>query len=139
MLDARWAVNTRSTVLLVQAFAARHDERRGGRVILMSSGQDLGPMRDQVGYAASKGALASITRTLADHLALRGITVNAVNPGPVDTGYAPPDVREAVRRRFPAGRWGEPDAPARLIAFLVTDHGAWISGQTLNSEGGFRR
>ncbi len=139
MLDAHWAVNARSTILLAQAFAARHDGRPGGRIVVMTSGQDLGPMPGEVAYAASKGALASITRTLADHLADRAITVNAVNPGPVDTGYAPPDAHEAVRSHFPSGRWGEPDDPARLIAWLATDGAAWITGQTINSEGGFRR
>src|SRR5580698_5439476 len=106
MLDAHWAVNTRSAILLAQAFAAQHDGRPGGRVIFMTSGQDLGPMPGEVAYAASKGALASITRTLAVPLADRGITLNTVNPGPVDTGYAPPDIHEAVRRRFPAHRSG---------------------------------
>jgi 3-oxoacyl-[acyl-carrier protein] reductase len=96
-------------------------------------------MPDEVAYAAAKGAIASITRTLADHLADRGITLNTVNPGPVDTGYAPPEIHEAVRRRFPSGRWGEPDDPARLIAWLTTDDAAWITGQTINIEGGFRR
>ncbi len=139
MLDAHWRVNTRSTILLTQAFAARHDGSPGGRVILMTSGQDLGPMRDQVAYATAKGGLASITPTLADHLADQGITLNTVNPGPVDTGYAPADVHEAVRRRFPAGRWGEPDDPARLVAWLATDEAAWITGQVINTEGGFRR
>jgi 3-oxoacyl-[acyl-carrier protein] reductase len=139
MLDAHWAVNTRSVILLAQAFAARHDGRPGGRVIFMTSGQDLGPMRDEVAYAASKGALASVTRTLADHLADRAITLNTVNPGPVDTGYAPPGDHEAVRRRFPGVRWGAPDDPARLIAWLATDEAAWITGQVINSEGGFRR
>jgi 3-oxoacyl-[acyl-carrier protein] reductase len=139
MLDAHWAVNTRSSILLTQAFAAQHDGRPGGRVVLFTSGQDLGPMPRELAYAASKGALASITRSLADQLADRGITVNAVNPGPVDTGYAPPAVHEAVRRRFPLGRWGAPDDPAKLVAFLVTDDAAWITGQTINSEGGFRR
>ncbi|WP_433219491.1 SDR family oxidoreductase [Dactylosporangium sp. CS-047395] len=139
MLDGHYAVNTRATILLTQAFAARHDGRPGGRVVFMTSGQDLGPMRDQVPYAASKGALASITRTLADTLADRGITLNTINPGPVDTGYAPPDVHEQVRRHFPTGRWGEPDDPARLIAWLATDDGAWITGQVINTEGGFRR
>jgi len=105
----------------------------------MTSGQDLGPMRGEVAYAASKGALASITATLADELGDAGITVNTVNPGPVDTGYAPPDVVTAVAARFPAGRWGEPDDPARLIAWLVTDEARWITGQVINTEGGFRR
>jgi 3-oxoacyl-[acyl-carrier protein] reductase len=139
LLDAIWAVNTRSTILLTQAFAARHDGRPGGRVIFMTSGQDLGPMTGEVAYAASKGALASITKTLADQLADQQITLNAVNPGPVDTGYAPPVAYEAVRRHFPQQRWGVPDDPARLIAWLVTDEAAWITGQVINTEGGFRR
>ena len=151
MLDAHWAVNTRSAILLTQAFAAQHEAqhdaqhdaqhegRRHGRVILMTSGQDLGPMPGEVAYAASKGALASITKTLAEQLAGQRITLNTVNPGPVDTGYAPPEVHEAVRRHFPLGRWGSPDDPARLIAWLVTDEAAWITGQVINSEGGFRR
>ncbi|MDQ2815401.1 MAG: SDR family oxidoreductase [Actinomycetota bacterium] len=139
MLDAHWAVNTRSVILLAQAFAAQHDGRPGGRVVFMTSGQDLGPMTHEVAYAASKGALASITRTLADQLAGQAITVNTVNPGPVDTGGYPPEVLETLRRRFPQQRWGAPDDPARLIAWLVTDEAAWITGQVINSEGGFRR
>jgi 3-oxoacyl-[acyl-carrier protein] reductase len=139
LLDAHWAVNTRSTILLTQAFAARHDGRPGGRVIFMTSGQDLGPMTGEVAYAASKGALASITKTLADQLADQQITLNAVNPGPVDTGYASPEAYEAVRRHSPQHRWGVPDDPARLIAWLVTDDASWITGQVINSEGGFRR
>src|SRR6201984_1581648 len=81
MLDAHWAVNTRASILLAQAFAAVRGpggagggRRPGGRVGFMSSGQDLGPMNSEVAYAASKGALASITRTLADQLADRAIT-----------------------------------------------------------------
>jgi 3-oxoacyl-[acyl-carrier protein] reductase len=139
MLDAHWAVNTRSAILLAQAFAAQHDGRPGGRIIFMTSGQDLGPMTGEIAYAASKGALASITRSLADYLADRPITVNTINPGPVDTGYATPEVHEMVRRHFPQGRWGTPDDPARLIAWLATDEAAWITGQIINSEGGFRR
>ena len=139
MLDAHWAVNTRSVILLAQAFAAQHDGRPGGRIVFITSGQDLGPMPGEVAYAASKGALASITQTLADQLADRGITLNTVNPGPVDTGYAPPEARERVRRHFPAQRWGAPDDPARLIAWLVTDDAIWITGQVINTEGGFRR
>lgn len=135
-LDAHWTVNARASLLLAQAFAALGQP---GRLIFLTSGQNEGPMPGEVAYAASKGALWSITATLADELADQGITVNAVNPGPVDTGYAPPDVHAAVAARFPAGRWGEPDDPARLIAWLTTDEARWITGQVINTEGGFRR
>ena len=139
MLDAHWAVNTRSVILLTQAFAAQHDGRLGGRVIFMTSGQDLGPMPHEIAYATSKGALTSITRTLADVLVDQGITLNTVNPGPVDTGYASAEDVERTSHRFPAHRWGMPDDPARLIAWLATDDASWITGQVINSEGGFRR
>jgi 3-oxoacyl-[acyl-carrier protein] reductase len=139
ILDAHWAINTRSSLLLAQGFANAHDGRPGGRIVLMTSGQNLAPMPGEIAYAASKGALAAVTLTLADELADRGITVNCVNPGPVDTGWATPELFEAVADRLPAGRWGEPDDAARLIAWLVSDDGRWITGQVLNSEGGFRR
>ena len=137
-LDGSWAVNVRATLLLVQAFAAA-PRPAGGRIVLFTSGQHLGPMPDELPYAVTKGALQAITASLADAVADRGITVNAVNPGPVDTGWATGDVHDAVRRRFPAGRWGTADDVANLVAFLVGDEGGWITGQVLNSEGGFRR
>jgi 3-oxoacyl-[acyl-carrier protein] reductase len=138
MLDHHYAVNTRASLMLVQAFAAQHDGRPGGRVVLMTSGQNLGPMRGEIAYAASKGALAAITATLSDTLIDRGITVNCVNPGPVDTGWPTPELRAAVGERMPLG-WAHPDDPARLIAWLVSEEGRWMTGQVLNSEGGFRR
>ncbi|MGJ3507518.1 SDR family oxidoreductase [Enemella sp. A6] len=139
MLDAHWAVNTRSSLLLVQEFARQHDGRPGGRVVLMTSGQGLGPMPGEIAYAATKAALAGVTLTLADQLADVGITVNTVNPGPVDTGYMTPEVLRQVAPMFPFGRMGEPDDPARLVAWLASDDGAWMTGQVLNTEGGFAR
>ncbi|PFG95288.1 3-oxoacyl-[acyl-carrier protein] reductase [Saccharopolyspora erythraea NRRL 2338] len=139
MLDLHWAVNTRSSVLLAQAFAAAHDGRDGGRIVFMTSGQRLGPMPGEVAYAAAKGALAEITTTLADQLADARITLNTVNPGPVDTGYLGERDWEYVRPMFPSGRYGEPDDPARLIAWLATDEAGWITGQVINTEGGFGR
>lgn len=137
-LDRHWAVNTRATLLLTRAFAAQHDGRPGGRVVWMTSGQSLGPMGDNLAYATSKAALQGATWSVADDLVGRGILLNTVNPGPVNTGYldgAPAEVLE----RFPLGRLGEPDDPARLIGWLVSDEGRWVVGQVLSSEGGFRR
>lgn len=71
--------------------------------MLMTSGQGLGPMPGEIAYAASKGALAAVTLTLADQLADRAITVNCVNPGPVDTGWATPGLLAAPADRMPAG------------------------------------
>ena len=137
-IDLAYAVNTRATLLLVQAFAAQHDDSRpGGRVVLFTSGQGDGPMPDELPYAASKGALAQVTASLARPLAGRGITVNTVNPGPTDTGWATPAQHEEARRRMPFGRWGEPDDAARLVAWLVSDEGRWVTGQVITSDGGF--
>jgi 3-oxoacyl-[acyl-carrier protein] reductase len=136
-LDASLHENVRAALLLVKEFAARHDGREGGRVILMTSGQHLAPMATEVAYAVSKGALHQATKTLADELVDRRITVNTVNPGPTDTGWGLADVDPQAR--MPLGRWGEPDDAARLIAWLCTDDAQWITGQVIDSEGGFRR
>ncbi|MER5941064.1 SDR family oxidoreductase [Streptomyces sp. NPDC001928] len=140
MLDTHWAVDTRSVLLLVQAHARLRPAGPGGRVVMMTSGQDIaGGMPGEIAYALQKGALASITRSLSTTLVEQGITVNTVNPGPVDTDYLTGEEYEAVAARFPAGRWGMPDDPARLIAWLATDEAGWITGQVIDSEGGFRR
>jgi NAD(P)-dependent dehydrogenase (short-subunit alcohol dehydrogenase family) len=93
-LDAFLHENVRAMILLVKEFAAQHDGRPGGRVVLLTSGQHLAPMKREVAYAISKGALHQATRTLADELIDRGITVNTVNPGPTDTGW---DISSCVR------------------------------------------
>ncbi len=139
-LDLSWAVNARATLLLVQAYADRHDDTRpGARVVLFTSGQHLAPMPSELAYAVSKGAVHQMTRSLADHLAARSINVNAINPGPTDTGWATPDLDAEVARSMPFGRWGSPTDAANLVAFLVSDDGAWITGQVIDAEGGFRR
>jgi 3-oxoacyl-[acyl-carrier protein] reductase len=137
-IDAFLAENVRAALLLVREFAARHDDSRpGGRVVLMTSGQHLAPMTAEVAYAVSKGALQQATLTLAEELADRGITVNTVNPGPTDTGWGLAELDPT--QRMPFGRWGRPDDAARLVAWLCSDDASWITGQTINSEGGFRR
>jgi 3-oxoacyl-[acyl-carrier protein] reductase len=135
-IDRALAVNVRASLLLVQAFHARHDGRPGGRVILMTSGQHRGPMPGELPYIAGKGALHQLTASLAAAVAPKGITVNCVDPGATETGWASEAVRAAVLAEEPFGRWGEPDDAARLIAFLCSDDGRWITGQVITSSGG---
>jgi 3-oxoacyl-[acyl-carrier protein] reductase len=136
-LQRTFAVNTTATLLLTQAVAAQHDGRDGGRVVLFTSGQYHGAMPDELPYVASKAALHELTPSLAVHLAPRGITVNCINPGPTDTGYADEVGRRAVAVANPGGRWGRPDDTARLVAWLVSDEAAWVTGQTIASDGGW--
>ena len=139
-LDLAWAVNARGTVLLVQAFAEHHDDARAdGRVLLFTSGQHRSPMADELPYAISKGAVHQMTASLSDALAHRPITVNAINPGPVDTGWPTDVLRERLRPAFPRGRWGQPEDIANIVSWLVSAESAWITGQVIDAEGGFRR
>ena len=138
-IDAHHAVNVRAMALLSVHFARRYPGGPGGRIVNFSSGQFLGPMEDELAYAMTKGAIEAFTLSLAAGVGHRGITVNAVNPGPTDTGWIPDDLRGELRPKFPAGRIGQPEDAARLVAFLASDEAAWITGQTINSEGGYVR
>jgi 3-oxoacyl-[acyl-carrier protein] reductase len=137
-IDEALVVNVRATLLLVQAFAAGFEGSQGGRVILLTSGQGRGPMPAELPYAASKAALSGVVPTLSEALAPRGITVNAVNPGPTDTGWAPDEIRARVEAAMPRGRWGTADDAARLIAWLASEESEWVTGQVIDSDGGFR-
>lgn len=138
-LDAHYAVNVRATALLSVLFARWYPGGPGGRILNLSSGQSLGPMVEELAYVASKGAVEAFTRTLAVEVGHKGITVNAVNPGPTNTGWMTEELRDELAAKFPSGRVGEPEDAARLIAFLAGDEAAWITGQIINSEGGFLR
>lgn len=140
-LDDHYAVNMRATFLLSVEFARRfrQSSMSAGRIINLTSGQALGPMPGELAYAATKGAISAFTLSLSAELAPLGITVNAVNPGPTDTGWMNEDIRKEILPKFPLGRIGTPEDAARLVAFLASEEAAWITGQVLNSEGGFLR
>lgn len=135
-IDLHLQVNVRASLLLIKEFVAQHDGRSGGRVVLLTSGQHLEPMSRELAYVASKGALHQLTLSLSAHLIRRGITVNTVNPGATDTGYATVELYDTIRAMEPQGRWGLPDDAARLIGWLATDDACWITGQVINSTGG---
>ncbi len=141
MLDTYYAVNMRGTMLLSVEFARRFAKPmgKGGRIINLTSGQGVAAMPGKIPYIATKGAIEAFTVTLAAEVAPLGITVNAVDPGPTNTGWmdAEPERKKALLEHAPFGRVGEPEDAARLIAFLVSDDGEWITGQILHSRGGF--
>ena len=139
ILDAHYAVNLRATALLSVGFARSYAGGDGGRIVNVTSGQDKGPMPGELAYAASKGAISAFTRTLAAEVGHKGITANAVNPGPTETGWMDEDLKLKLLSRFSLGRIGAPEDAARLVAWLATDEAAWITGQVIDSEGGFRR
>ena len=136
-LDAHYAVNLRATALLAVGFARGYEGGGGGRIVNLTSGQDRGPMPGELAYAATKGAIVAFTRTLAAEVGPKGITVNAVNPGPTDTGWMDEGLRRELLPRFPLGRLGQPEDAARLIAWLAGPDAGWVTGQLIASEGGF--
>jgi 3-oxoacyl-[acyl-carrier protein] reductase len=135
-IDAHYAVNVRAPMLLSVLLARAG---RPGRIVNLVSGQFLGPMIGELAYTASKGALEAFTRQFAAEVAQLGITVNAVGPGPNDTGWIDDDLRAELLPRFPMGRIGRPEDAAALIAWLCSDEAGWVTGQVIHSEGGFVR
>lgn len=145
LIDAHCAVNIRGTFMLSAEFArmleseqpAHNDGLPGGRIINLTSGQGKGPMPGNLIYAATKGAISVFTESLAAELAPLHITVNAIDPGPTDSGWMSEEVKTALLPRFPMGRIGLPEDAARLIAFLASEDSQWITGQIIHSRGGF--
>lgn len=134
-LDAHLGVNVRGMALLSAEFVRRYAGGAGGRIINLTSGQSVGPMPDTLPYATSKGAVEAFTTSLAAGVASKGITVNAVDPGGTDTGWMPAELKAKIIRASAFGRIGQPEDAARLILFLASDAGGWITGQVIHSRG----
>ena len=96
-------------------------------------------MADELPYAISKGAVQQMTLSLAEALIDADVTVNCVNPGPTDTGWADPTQQEVVGRLMPRGRWNTPEEAAAVVAWLTGPDARSVTGQTIDAEGGFRR
>jgi 3-oxoacyl-[acyl-carrier protein] reductase len=133
--DRHIQVNARGTLLLSAEFARRFTGPHGtGRIVNFTSAL---PLAGEIAYAASKGAVEWITVSAAAELAGGGITVNAVDPGPTDTGWMSEELYERVRSESPLGRVGRPEDAAELVAFLCSPEGGWLTGQILHSDGGW--
>ena len=110
--------------------------RRGGRIINMTSLSGLKGLPGQTNYSAAKAALIGATKALAQEVAARGVTVNAVAPGFIATDMTS-DLNEAeLAKMIPAGRFGKPEEVAALVAYLASDEAAYITGQAISINGG---
>ncbi|MEV6713660.1 SDR family oxidoreductase [Lentzea sp. NPDC051208] len=136
--DHTMAVNVRAPYLAARA-AARH-MREGGRIISIGSNVAVyAPFPGFALYSASKTALIGMTKGLARELGPLGITANVVNPGPTNTDMNPADgpLSDTIRGLTALGRYGEPAEIAAVVAALAGEAGAYVTGASINADGGF--
>ncbi|MDA3631017.1 SDR family oxidoreductase [Saccharopolyspora sp. WRP15-2] len=136
--DRIMAVNAKGTFLAVQQAARRM--RSGGRIINISTMSTVWAGPGESAYAASKAAVEQLTRVAAKELGARGITVNAVSPGPTDTdllrGAVGSEAIAATEHMTPLGRLGRPADIADVVAFLAGPDARWVTGQNIRATGG---
>lgn len=112
---------------------------RWGRIVGIGSVSAAMGNAGQAAYAASKGGMAAMNRSLAKEIAARGITVNTVEPGFIETDMTADfsdEVRQAFETAIPMGRFGQPEEIAALVSFLLSKEAGYLSGQTLRMDGG---
>ena len=131
--DRHMAINARSVLLLSAEFARRFRGTPGtGRIVNFTSSA----LHGELAYGVSKAAVEAITVAAAIDLA-PAITVNAIEPGPTDTGWMTPELYDLIRTASPLGRVGLPEDAAELVAFLCSERAGWITGEIIYSDGGF--
>src|SRR3712207_5330000 len=131
--------NLKGTYLCTRAALRPMVRARWGRIVNVSSVVGLVGNAGQANYAASKAGIIGFTKSVAREVAQRGITVNAVAPGYVETeltGSLPENVKEQIREQVPAGRFGEPEEVAEVVAFLAAEEAGYVTGQTVAVDGG---
>ncbi len=139
--DTLIAVYARAPFFIVQAALDRLAD--GGRIINISSAAATKPVTAAPVYSMAKAAINNLTHALASELGPRGITANAVAPGYTRTdGNAAlrenPELVKAVEAEIALGRFGEPSEIAAVVAFLASDEGHWVTGQTIEASGGYK-
>ena len=138
--DRLVAVNIKAPFFLVQRFLA--DFPQGGRIVNLSSRLSVIAFPDQIAYSATKAAINSLTKSLAKELGPRGITVNAVGPGVIETDMTrdrlltKPEARDWVINMAALKRVGQPDDIAGIVAFLASDDSRWVTGAYIAGAGG---
>ncbi|HEY2139046.1 MAG TPA: 3-oxoacyl-[acyl-carrier-protein] reductase [Chthoniobacterales bacterium] len=131
--------NLKGAFNFIQAVMRPMIKQRSGRIINISSIAGLTGNAGQANYAASKAGLIGLTKTLARELASRGITVNAVAPGLIETDMTTvlsDEIRQAILQKVPLGKLGEPEDIAAAVAYLASAEAKYITGQVLTVDGG---
>ena len=137
--DAVLDTNLKGAFLCMKAVTRTMRKQRYGRIVNLSSVVGLRGNAGQVNYAASKAGVIGMTKSAAKELASRGITVNAVAPGFIDTDMTaslPENARTALLSSIPVGRLGAAEDVAKAVAFLASDDAAYVTGQVLAIDGG---
>ena len=143
MKDSDWDdvlnINLKGVYLVSKAVAKIMVKQRAGRIINMTSVSGVTGNIGQANYAAAKAGVIGFTKTCAKELAARGITVNAVAPGFIETAMTdvlPEKIKEGIAATVPFGRMGQPEEIASVVTFLASDFASYITGQVLNVDGG---
>jgi NAD(P)-dependent dehydrogenase (short-subunit alcohol dehydrogenase family) len=144
LIDRLYAVNVRAPLLLTAALIPSLGEHGCGSVVNLSSVSGVVGTPKRAAYAATKGAIDAMTRSLAVELGPLGIRVNSVAPGVVDTDLwarnkKVPGVVERIEEMTPLGRWAQPDDIAGVVVFLASDAARFVTGETLCADGGMAR
>ena len=110
--------------------------KRGGRIINVASLSGVKGLPGQTNYSAAKAALIGATKALAQEVAARSVTVNAIAPGFIETDMTRDLPQDELKKMIPSGRFGRPEEVAALAAFLASDDAAYITGEVININGG---
>lgn len=137
--DAVINANLKGCFNTIKAVSRQMLKQRAGRIINISSVSGILGNAGQANYAASKAGIIGLTKTMARELASRGITVNAIAPGFVDTDMTQvlsDSVKEAATAQIPLGRFGSPEDIANMAAYLASEKASYITGQIISVDGG---